>query len=194
MIKHEDVSVAATAVIKVLAGNSKALKELGITTAQYSAIMKSKLTLAQKDAALLKLIEERTRKGRETTDKLTQSEHERTQAYQDFTTKAGPDVVIAQTNINNVLAAGLGYLSRYWNLMDQINAANMRTLFPGSAIPSPGGLIGGAGKLLHPPRPGGTVGAGAHVLHVHGNVTLVHQDQHAKELAKLHRRNDRAKS
>src|SRR6185312_13843606 len=43
-IKNESVSDATKELILVLAGNGRALRELGITTEQYNAIMKSTLT------------------------------------------------------------------------------------------------------------------------------------------------------
>lgn len=110
VLKHEDVSAAATSVIKVLAGNGKALKELGITTEQYNAIMKSKKSQEEKDAELLALIEQRTNKARETTDKATQSQQRLTADWQRFTEKIGPGLVEMQDKFNEALDTGVQIL------------------------------------------------------------------------------------
>ncbi len=105
-IKHEAVSEAATALVKVLAGNSKALKELGITTEQYNAIVKDKtLSTEQKHLELLTLIEARTAKGRDTIDQTTQSQNKLTLEWQDFTARTGPGVTSVLQGMNEAAAA-----------------------------------------------------------------------------------------
>jgi hypothetical protein len=136
-IKHQDVSVSATTLIKVLAGNQKALRELGITTDEYNAIMKSTLTIEEKHAALLALIESRTAKGRDTTDQATQSQYALTKAWQDFTAKTGPNVVLMIEGITDAAAAGLGVLARY---VDLLNWLSEHGPFSGGTPHAPSGI------------------------------------------------------
>jgi len=98
-IKHEDVSVAAKSLILAEAGNAKALKELGITTAEYNAIMKSKETQEQKDQALLTLIESKTKDGRKATTELSGAQSALNIDWQNFTARIGPGVVNIMTQL-----------------------------------------------------------------------------------------------
>ena len=76
-----------------LTGSSKALKVLGITTAEYSAIMKSHMTTEQKHLAILHLIETKTKDGRKAQTDLTQSTQALNKDWQDITTKVGPPLL-----------------------------------------------------------------------------------------------------
>src|SRR5207249_2172410 len=77
-----------------LTGSSKALKILGITTDEYSAIMKDKtLTTEQKHLALLALIESKTKDGRKAQTDLTQSTQTLNKDWQDMSTIVGPPLV-----------------------------------------------------------------------------------------------------
>src|SRR6266568_757520 len=83
-----------------LTGSSKALKILGITTDEYSAIMKDKtLTAEQKHHALLVLIESKTKDGRKAQTDLTQSTQALNKDWQDITTKVGPPLLALFTFI-----------------------------------------------------------------------------------------------
>src|SRR5207247_9783676 len=77
-----------------LTGSSKALKVLGITTEEYSAIMKDKtLTAEEKHHALLTLIESKTKDGRKAQTELTQSTQAMNKDWQDIPTKVGPPLL-----------------------------------------------------------------------------------------------------
>jgi hypothetical protein len=122
-IKHEAVSGAAKQLDLALAGNSKTLKELGITLDEYNAIMKDKtLTIEQRHLELLTLIESKTAQGRDVIDQTAQSQNKLTIAWQDFTTKIGPSVVTTWQNINQAASTGLGILSVYVDFMNKLAA------------------------------------------------------------------------
>src|SRR5260370_380004 len=73
-LKGEDMATAQESIVKALAGNSRGLKDLGITTEEYNAIWKNKgLTQAQKQIELLQLMEPKTKDGRKAQTELTQS-------------------------------------------------------------------------------------------------------------------------
>jgi len=89
-----DLSDAQKQITLALTGSSKALKVLGITTDEYSAIMKDKtLTTEQKHLALLALIESKTKDGRKAQTELTQSTQALNKDWQDITTKIGPPLL-----------------------------------------------------------------------------------------------------
>src|SRR5207237_7484830 len=113
---------------------SQALKVLGITTEEYSAIMNDKtLTAEEKHHALLTLIESKTKDGRKAQTELTQSTQAMNKDWQDITTKVGPpllglftfivdkaDALINALNWlghnqqwNQAISAGLGAIQGY---------------------------------------------------------------------------------
>ncbi len=123
-IKHENVSDAAKALDLALAGNVKALKEFGITSADVAAITKDKtLTTEQQHLALLTLIESKTRDGRNAIDATTQSQNKLTQAWQDFTKNQGPDFVQVWQQFNIAAAASLGFIGQAITDLDRLGHA-----------------------------------------------------------------------
>lgn len=123
-IKHESVGDAMTSLIKTEAGNSKSLKDLGITTEEYNAIMKDKLlTNEQKHHDLLALIETKTKDGKKSTDDLKQSQDKLNTDWQDFTTTIAPQVVEGQKGINDALDTGVQILELTAQLLDKLPAA-----------------------------------------------------------------------
>lgn len=92
-LRHESVSEAMNTEILSLNGNSKGLRDLGISSDDYNAIMKSTLTTEQKHQALLELIEEKTANGRDTTDRLQQTQNKLNKDWQDFTVQLGAVVI-----------------------------------------------------------------------------------------------------
>ncbi len=107
-IKHEAVSDAAKSLDLALAGNGKSLKELGITTEEYTAIMHDKtLTTEQQHLKLLDLIETKTRNGRDVIDQTTQAQNKLTIEWQDFTARTGPAVASVMTGIADAATAAL---------------------------------------------------------------------------------------
>lgn len=123
-IKHEDVSEAAKQLVLAENGNAKALRELGISTTEYSDIMKNKkLTAEQKDAELLALIESKTKNGRDATDSLKQSQDKLTTDWQNFTTTIAPQVVSGQNSINDALDTGVQILDLTAQLLQKLPAA-----------------------------------------------------------------------
>jgi hypothetical protein len=185
-IKHEDVSVAAKALVLAEAGNAKALKELGISTIEYSAIMKDKkLTVEQKDTELLALIASKTKDGRNTTDQLTQSENSLNKSWQDFTDKIGPGVLGMLNDIiqaADILVQLLDLTSQY--LQKTASYGPHYRTPPGSTITTIGPGSGPA------PKPPGS-GNGA-TIHVNGPVHLVSSAQFAQQTREQIRRLDRS--
>lgn len=117
-IKHEPVSEAASTLEKVLMGNSRALRDLGISTDVYNAIMKDKtLDAEQKHLALLTLIETKTKDGRAVIDDNVKSQNELTIAWQNFTAKTGPAVLDLWGKLNTAATTGLGIMSVYVDLL-----------------------------------------------------------------------------
>ncbi len=93
-IRSIDLGSAQQSITLALAGNSKGLKVLGITTEEYNAIMKDKtLTTEQKHADLLALIESKTKDGRKAQSDLTQSTQAMNKDWQDVTTRIGPPLL-----------------------------------------------------------------------------------------------------
>jgi len=93
-INHDDVSTEATKLTLVLTGNSRALRELGISTETYNKIMKDKtLTLEEKHSKLLDLIESKTNKGKDAIDGMEQKQNKLNQDWQDLTSKLGPPLL-----------------------------------------------------------------------------------------------------
>jgi hypothetical protein len=120
-IKHETVSEAANAEVLALAGASRGLKTLGITTEEYNAIMKDKLlTTEQKHLELLTLIETRTAKGRDTIDQTTQSQNKLTIAWQDFTANQGPAFTQVWQQFNLAAADSLGFIDAAITNLDRL--------------------------------------------------------------------------
>jgi len=177
VIKHEDVSVAAETLVKVLAGNSRALKELGITTEQYNAIMKDKtIPQSEKYARILALIEAATAKGRDTTDSATQSQDKLTIAWQNLTAKTGPSILKWLAAVTDALSTGVDILTIYAELIQKIHdlgAGYLSDASKAGATASQQAIAGGRG------RPGGRAGGGpvqageAYTVGEHGPETLV---------------------
>lgn len=93
-LKGEDMASAQQSIIKALAGNSRGLKDLGITTEEYNAIWKNKgLSQAQKQIELLALMETKTKDGRKAQTDLSQSTNALNKDWQDITTKIGPPLL-----------------------------------------------------------------------------------------------------
>ncbi len=111
IIKSEDMSTAQQTITLALAGNSRGLKTLGITTTEYNAIMKSTMTDEQKHAALLALIESKTKDGRKAQTDLTQSTNDLNKSWQDITTKVGPP-------LEDMFAGVVGWVA---SLVDDLN-------------------------------------------------------------------------
>ena len=105
--RGEDMATAQQQITLALAGNSRGLKALGITTDEYNAIMKDKLlTTEQKHAALLALIETKTKDGRKVTTDLSQSTNALNKDWQDISTKVGPPLL----GLLSALAGGADWL------------------------------------------------------------------------------------
>ncbi len=168
VIKHENVTDAEKQIELAFMGNKKALKEVGISTEEFDAIMQSKtLTTAQKHAALLDLIESHYAKGRDLIDETEQKQNKLTIEWQKFTTKVGPDLLLMWDKLNEAMATGLGILSVTVDLLDKlgkIGAAGAAWAAPknyaprgGSALPS-GAYQPGAQGLTEPVPVGRTTG------------------------------------
>lgn len=190
-IKHENVSDAAKSLDLALAGNGKSLKELGITTEEYTAIMHDKtLTTEQRHLELLKLIETKTKDGRDIIDSTVQSQNKLTIAWQSFTTKIGPDVLEMWKKLNEAAATGLGLLELTVTALDKIskvgpfgsglaanatNAAqqahNPRGRAIGGPVESGDYLVGEQGPEVRHFGAGGSIipggGGGPTAIHVH---------------------------
>ena len=123
-----------------LTGSSKALKVLGITSAEYSAIMKDEKLMTDKQAhslhlskaalhayndkvekhnavatkqlALLALIETKTKDGRKAQTELTQSTQALNKDWQDITTKVGPPLLGLFTGIIGKVDSLVTWLDR----------------------------------------------------------------------------------
>ncbi len=106
-IKHEDLTSAANTLIMAEAGNSKGLRDLGITTAQYNDIMKGTAPTQQKNADLLALIETKTANGKLSTDALSQSQRQLNTDWQTFTSTIGPGVNTTLAGITDGADAAL---------------------------------------------------------------------------------------
>jgi hypothetical protein len=143
--------------------------------------MKSKtLSTAEKHAALLTLIETKTKDGKKALDENTQSQNDLTKAWQDFTSKTGPTVVGMWDGLNTAASRALGILSTYVDLMDKLgkigpfgdhsdHSASPRNL-------SSAGSLSGFGRGAR--ASGGRVGAGgAYTVGEHGPETLVMGNQ-----------------
>jgi hypothetical protein len=117
-IKHEDVSAAMQTLILAEAGNAKGLKALGITTAEYNAIMKSTLSDADKHAALMALIETHTKDGRKATDDMSSSQKALNTNWQNFTSSIGPGVTTGLGDIYRLLDFGVQKLEWYRTFID----------------------------------------------------------------------------
>lgn len=192
-IKHETVGEAAKSLDLALAGQGKSLKELGITTDEYTAIMHNKtLTTEERHLALLKLIESKTKDGRDIIDSTTQSQNKLTIAWQDFTAKTGPDVLAMWRGITDAAATGLGILEltveAYDKIARLIHGAVASSFAPGSGsatqakpkgyavggpISGDGGedyLVGEQGPEIRHFGAGGSIipgGGGGAQIHIH---------------------------
>jgi hypothetical protein len=99
------------------------LRELGISTSEYNAIMHDKLlTTEEKHLALLTLIETKTKDGRKAIDDTVQSQNALTIAWQDFTSKTGPDVLEMWRKLNEAATTGLGILTLTVTALEKIAA------------------------------------------------------------------------
>ncbi len=94
-LKGIDMATAQNQIELAVQGNGRALKGLGITTAQVHAIEKSHLTTEEKHLAILKLIEAKTKDGRKATTDLAGAQYALNQDWQNFTTKIGPPLLTA---------------------------------------------------------------------------------------------------
>lgn len=175
VIKHESVSEATNTEILALAGNSRGLRDLGITTAQYNAIMKSKLSQQEKDAQLLTLIESKTKDGRKATEELDRNQQALNKDWQDFTVKIGPAVTGALDDIVKAADIGIQILTELWEIIsaiiaspDKINTA-LKAIGFGSAgrgthttTSQPFGSAGRGRASGGPVDPGGVYTVGEH--------------------------------
>jgi hypothetical protein len=160
-LRGTDMEATQIALTAALAGNSKGVRFLGITTVEFNAIMKDQklmtdkqatalhLTKAEQDkyndavehhnltavkqAALLALIETKTKDGRKAQTELTQSTQALNKDWQDITTKVGPPLLSLFTGVvgwvdklvtalsdlgknkdwNKAISAGLGDIQRF---------------------------------------------------------------------------------
>lgn len=120
-IKHIAVSDAVNIEINSLIGNRNTLKQLGVSQAEYDAIMKDKtLSTAQKHAALLDLIEQKYKSGKQSLGELKESQNELNISWQEFTAKIGPPLLVVWGKINQALATAVGLLSVYYDLLGKI--------------------------------------------------------------------------
>lgn len=117
VIRHTSVSDAAALVVKVLAGSPKVLKEVGITTAQYTAIMKSHHTQAWKNAAILTLLNKHYAEGRKTQDEVKQATNSLGITWERFA--AGPG-----KQFNDALSAGTGILDLFLQFLMKMGSNN----------------------------------------------------------------------
>lgn len=115
-IKHQSLTDSATQLEQVLSGNSKALRIFGITTEEYNAIMGDKtIPLEERQAKLLELIEQKTNKARESTDKQSEAQRQLNKHWEDFTARLGPGVTEVMTDIYTAADTGVQIL----DLLDQ---------------------------------------------------------------------------
>jgi hypothetical protein len=173
-IKHVAVSEAANMLVLAEAGNSRGLRFLGITTVEYNEIMKSKLSVEEKDAALLTLVETKTAKGRQTTESLAQSQNSLNYEWQNFTAKIGPNVIAIQHGITEAAATFVGILGVTLDLLQKTGQAGTNAF---NAIASAARGAASAARSAHIPgfASGGTVpgSIGAPMLAmVHGGETI----------------------
>lgn len=108
--KHKDVSEEGLLLERVLKGNSKALREVGVSTADYSAIMKSHHSQAWKVNQILDLMESKYHNARGAVDHTKQSQNELTLAWQNFTTDTAPLVAKGIDDIAKSATTALGLL------------------------------------------------------------------------------------
>ena len=99
VIKGVSMTDAQLSLTQALAGNSKGLRFLGITTAQYNAIMKAHIPTAQKYNELLGLIEPKLKHARESLTPMEQSQYALNKDWQDMTTKIGPPLLTLFTGV-----------------------------------------------------------------------------------------------
>lgn len=173
-IKHETVSEAGLALVKVLAGNSRALKELGITTEQYNAIMHDKLlTTEEKHQKLLDLIETKTKSGREVVDQMAQSQNKLNLEWQDFTARLGPPIVALLIDIVTAATTALKIFDLLGQAIQRVGQSNLGQLVNAAQQLNPGlpQIFGRRAK-------GGPVAAGeAYTVGEQGPETLVMGNQ-----------------
>lgn len=124
VIKHEAVSEAAKTITLAEAGNSKGLRDLGITIAEYNAIMKTTLSDADKHQKLLDLIETKTKNGRLATTELTQQQQLLNNQWQDVSERLAPALIAAQldiaTAIQTVLDIGVLEGQMFWGIATKV--------------------------------------------------------------------------
>lgn len=88
-----DMATAQSQIEKAVMGSTKALKDLGISTADVTKIVHSHMTTEQKHLAILHLIEAKTKDGRKAQTDLTQSTQAMNKDWQDITTRVGPPLM-----------------------------------------------------------------------------------------------------
>ncbi len=153
-IKGGTVSDQMSGLIKAEAGNSKSLRDLGITTDQYNNIMKGTGTLEERHQALLALIETKTKDGRKTTDELQQSQQAMNKEWQDFTVKAAPLVYKALDDIFTAADRGIQIVSELWDIIAAIIAS------PGKLGTALSVIAADTGITSTTRRPGGRASGG----------------------------------
>lgn len=92
-IKTEGMDEASNTLLLALNGNSKGLRNLGISTAEYNDIMKATGTTQEKQLKLLTLVETKTKDGRKATTELAQDQNALNKDWQDFSTTVAPGVI-----------------------------------------------------------------------------------------------------
>lgn len=188
-IKGGTMTENAKMLTLALNGNSRGLRFLGISTADYNAIMKSHLTTAQKHHALLKLIEQKTKDGRKAVTDLKQSQNDLNKDWQDFTTRIGPGVSKGIQEITAAADTLVQLLDLAAQYLQIIGSRNMSV--PAAVANTTGNLktrLPAGWQNGSAPAPTGGHG----VIHVHGAVTVVTPAAHAKVLGDALRRQDRS--
>ncbi len=168
VIKHEAVSDAAKTITLAEAGNSKGLKDLGITTDDYNAIMKSTLSDADKHAALLALIETKTKDGKKATSDLTQQQQDLNNKWKDSSERIAPALIQAQLDIAQAIQTALdigeleaqmfwGIATKVTQMTDSIISDIRRMVNAANAIPGVHldllQLLGAGGTAAQPGGP-----------------------------------------
>jgi hypothetical protein len=132
------------------------LRELGITTVEYNAIMKDKtLPNAEKYLKLLGLIETKTKDGRKAITELQQSQNALNKDWQDFTARIGPLVVAGLDDVIKTLENVMQAAKDLGNLLGWIgtqagNIARDFTSGPRSSGPSPTAFHRAGGGPVNP--------------------------------------------
>lgn len=180
VVKNEDVSTAALAVEKVLMGNSKALREVGVSSAAYNKIMKSHHDQAWKLNALLTIMEQKYKGVRTSVDEVDQSHNKLTIAWQDFTTRLGPTMATILTAITDETLFLVDAMSKLYDWLGKLQGPDMGAGVPGTRgyrpPPPAGGGMGQIGRVHGSGGPGGIVyGARAPVvININGGAFMDH--------------------